>query len=349
MKMWLLFALLGVVSASGAAGLLLRTDDEVALDSPDDAAPVGDDSGASLGDMLDFAAPQGESAADSEVDDTVIPDTDREGEFISSDTPVTAPIGERIELPDSGGAAVGDSGDDTLIGGAGNDWIEGEGGDDVLSGNGGDDMVTGGLGDDTLTGGDGRDSLFGIDGRDVLTGDHGDDSLVGGADSDTLVGGEGNDTLSAGEGDDLLSGDEGADLLMGGDGDDRLEGANLVDGDDGGTDTLNGGEGDDVLVLGAGDVAHGGEGADSFLLGDWIDEGDPAIITDFTPGEDRLMDGFDTLSGEPEITTLYDPETDSVGISLDGRLIAVLEGVQEVNVEAITLVRMNAISAPMSG
>jgi hypothetical protein len=59
--------------------------------------------------------------------------------------------------------------------------------------------------------------------------------------------------------------------------------------DDGQADTLAGGAGDDRLILARGDTATGGGGANVFEV--WNDPGSPqppALLTDFTPGTDRL-------------------------------------------------------------
>jgi Ca2+-binding RTX toxin-like protein len=159
----------------------------------------------------------------------------------------------------------------------------------------GDDLLKGGLGDDLIFGNGGNDSLDGGKGNDIANGDIGDDLIRGGKGDDSLVGGEGNDTLSAGEGNDTLVGGSGNDLLRGKTGDDLLSGG-------AGIDTLK-----------------GGEGSDTFNIEELL-PGEVDIITDFTPGEDKIMLpwGDDTLvqvfngdaNAAPDGTTIvYDPDT----------------------------------------
>lgn len=97
------------------------------------------------------------------------------------------------------------------------------------------------------------DTMTGGGGADWLVAGFGDDRLSGGGRADTLAGGEGRDTLSGGAGSDLLDGGDGSDLL-------------------------NGGAGNDLVVTGA--------GADRVVFGPG---GGQDRVTDFTPGEDRLV------------------------------------------------------------
>ncbi|MFV2948882.1 retention module-containing protein [Pseudomonas japonica] len=184
--------------------------------------------------------------------------------------------------------------------------------------------LTGTVNADTLLGGSGNDTLNGGDGNDVLIGGDGNDSLYGGNGNDLLIGGPGNDLLDGGAGIDTASyasatsavtvnlsiaGQQntvGAGLdtlvsienLIGSDYNDTLTGdgnANLLQGGLG-NDVLNGGGGDDVLIGGRGDdTMTGGPGADTFLwqLGDTGHD----VVTDFTPGTDRL-DLSQLLQGE---------------------------------------------------
>ncbi|WP_157969676.1 beta strand repeat-containing protein, partial [Pseudomonas huaxiensis] len=184
--------------------------------------------------------------------------------------------------------------------------------------------LTGTANADTLLGGSGNDTLNGGDGNDVLVGGAGNDSLYGGNGNDLLIGGLGNDLLDGGAGIDTasyasatsavtvnlsLAGQQntiGAGLdtlvsienLIGSDYNDTLTGdagANRLEGGLG-NDTLNGGGGDDVLIGGRGDdTMTGGPGSDTFLwqLGDTGHD----VVTDFTPGTDRL-DLSQLLQGE---------------------------------------------------
>ncbi|MEF9898631.1 MAG: Ig-like domain-containing protein, partial [Pseudomonas sp.] len=185
----------------------------------------------------------------------------------------------------------------------------------TLTGTGGDDTLLGGSGHDTLNAGAGNDVLIGGDGNDILNGGDGNDLLNGGAGNDQLNGGAGIDTASyagagsgvtvslasagaqntGGAGTDTLTGIEN---LIGSDYNDHLTGdgnANLLIGGLG-NDTLIGGGGNDVLIGGAGnDTLSGGSGNDIFL---W-QQGNTGrdVVTDFTPGADRL-DLSQLLQGE---------------------------------------------------
>lgn len=215
----------------------------------------------------------------------------------------------------------GGAGDDSLYGGAGNDTLDGDGlttdvavdtrddgaidvseaaptvatHDDRLDGGAGNDVLYGdasvvaagataiATGDDVLRGGTGDDLIFGdfdVDGTglgaSVLRFEGGDDTIDGGDGDDEAHGGAGNDSMDGGDGRDLLFGAWGDDSLIGG----------------GGDDTFEGGAGNDVLTFAGSaegerfgiDVAAGGEGSDTFRFVD----GGVAVITDFTPGEDRI-------------------------------------------------------------
>ncbi|MEG1817486.1 retention module-containing protein [Pseudomonas sp.] len=185
----------------------------------------------------------------------------------------------------------------------------------TLTGTNGDDTLLGGSGHDTLNAGAGNDVLIGGDGNDILNGGDGNDLLIGGAGNDQLNGGAGIDTASyagagsgvtvslasagaqntGGAGTDILTGMEN---LIGSDYNDHLTGdgnANLLIGGLG-NDTLIGGGGNDVLIGGAGnDTLSGGSGNDIFL---W-QQGNTGrdVVTDFTPGADRL-DLSQLLQGE---------------------------------------------------
>lgn len=357
-----------MLAASGAGAFLLRSDSEdndLEQDPPDRQGAEDQASGAA--DMLDFAGQGAELQAphpDAElfrepgpqfaepqpgltepeqgvgkVVRTEITPFEGDGSFISTDQPQPPPQGIRIDIGDSGGAAAGGAGNDTLNGGAGNDWLEGDDGNDWLDGGDGDDMLIGGNGSDTLLGGAGNDTLLGGSGDDLLLGGAGNDSLVGGSGRDTLMGGDGDDTLVGGLGDDMLFGGLGADLLMGGDGDDLLVGSASRDSDDGAPDTLNGGLGNDTLILGSGDLAHGGEGDDDFILGDWMAGGAAATIADFTEGEDRIIINYSSDT-PPRIDSIYDPDTGALQLLMNGEVIAVLPGVQSIAMDSIILSRL---------
>jgi Ca2+-binding RTX toxin-like protein len=90
----------------------------------------------------------------------------------------------------------------------------------------------------------------------TLTGSAMGDTIIGGTGKDSIFGGLGNDSLMGGLGNDLLSGDLGDDSLAGG----------------AGMDSLSGGGGADWFIL---DTASGATNVDT--------------ISDFTPGEDKIV------------------------------------------------------------
>ncbi|MBD2185491.1 calcium-binding protein [Aerosakkonema funiforme] len=170
------------------------------------------------------------------------------------------------------------------------------------------------LDDDIVYGGDSNDSIFGGSGNDLLYGQDGDDNIYGETDSDTVYGGNGNDWLEGGDSNDYLYGENGDDIIFGGNNDDFIDGGygnNYLFGEAGndsiyggnGFDYLDGGDGDDILSGDAdddliygqagNDILTGGSGYDRFLYA----TGAPSIvvelgidtITDFTPGEDKIV------------------------------------------------------------
>jgi len=163
---------------------------------------------------------------------------------------------------------------------------------------------------DTMTGSAFADTLNGFGGNDVLKGGGGNDTLIGGAGSDRLVGGGGNDTADysaetvavavtlngatyanvqiGGVNEDEIAQVEN---LKGGSARDQLSGdgnANKLWGN-GGNDTLAGGQGNDELHGGLGkDTLTGGDGRDSFVFDTAPGTSNVDMITDFTPGSDRI-------------------------------------------------------------
>jgi len=132
--------------------------------------------------------------------------------------------------------------------------------------------------DDTMTGFEQPDVFLGFLGNDSILGGEGDDRLFGDGGDDTLLG---DDAVTAGA--DVLDGGDGIDRLEGRAGADRLRGGN-------GSDILLGGDGNDTLVCGGGDSLTGGAGADRFRFDAASGAGGtPDLITDFTPGEDRIV------------------------------------------------------------
>lgn len=94
-------------------------------------------------------------------------------------------------------------------------------------------------------------------------------------------------------------GTAGHDALTGGAADDILTGGS-------GNDTLLGGAGRDILMDGQGsDWMTGGSGADIFVLSG---DGQPDIVTDFQPGQDRLdLSGWEGLSSASQLQIAPQP------------------------------------------
>ncbi|WP_454846387.1 retention module-containing protein [Pseudomonas farris] len=187
-----------------------------------------------------------------------------------------------------GHTLTGTSGDDVLVAGAGNNVINAGDGNDVLTAGSGNNEMHGGAGNDLLFSGAGNDLLDGGTGNDTASYAHAtagvtaDLSLLAaqntlGAGTDTLTGIE---NLTGSNFNDSLMGDNNSNIINGGLG----------------NDVLNGGGGDDFLIGGLGNnTLTGGSGVDTFQ---WL-KGNSGhdVITDFTPGTDKL-DLSQLLQGE---------------------------------------------------
>ena len=224
-------------------------------------------------------------------------------------------------------------GDDDLTGSSAADYADLGSGDDQAAMGAGNDIVLAGVGHDTLHGENGNDLLRGEEGDDNIFGDLGDDSLAGEAGNDQLAGGSGADILSGGLGDDLISGFS----IQGG----AAAGMGAPDG----ADQLFGGAGDDRLILGRGDSATGGAGADRFEMDARWREGDAAfVIADYRAGEDSLvlqhpitLDPNTSLPIAPTLTVQTTPDGLSSRILLNGEVVAIVEGVPDLDPASITL------------
>ncbi|MFM7655285.1 MAG: calcium-binding protein [Paracoccaceae bacterium] len=243
------------------------------------------------------------------------------------------------------------SGDDTVTADADNlAWFMG-GGDDELSGSSAADYADLGTGDDQARMGAGNDIVLAGDGNDSLDGDNGNDLLRGEAGEDNIFGDLGDDSLGGDAGNDSLAGGSGADILSGGLGDDLLSGFSLSGGAGAGmgapdgADQLFGGPGDDRLILGRGDSATGGTGADRFEMdARWRDGTGVMVITDFRAAEDSLLlMHAQTLAPDtslpvaPTLTVQTTADGLSSQILLNGSLVAVVEGVPDLDPALITL------------
>lgn len=193
-------------------------------------------------------------------------------------------------------AAIGGSGNDTILGNAaangleggdGNDVLSGGQGNDVLDGGRGRDVIYGGPGDDDIRGGNGNDILYGNVGSDTMGGDRGNDTYYVDSRSDFIFefAGEGTDTVIStvvfNLGDNFENIEYVGSFAGGGSGNalanrmtasdygstmSGLGGADTLIGG-AGADYLRGGNGADRLIGGAGaDVLMGGRGADVFVF-----------------------------------------------------------------------------------
>ena len=165
---------------------------------------------------------------------------------------------------------TGTAGDDALVADTGNNELHGEAGNDLLYSGPGNDLLDGGTGIDTAS------YAHATAGVTVNLGETGAQNTFG-AGSDTLTAIE---NLTGSNFNDSLTGDHNSNIITGGLGNDVLNG-------EGGDDFLIGGLGNNTLT--------GGAGADTFQ---WLSgNSGHDVITDFTPGADKL-DLSQLLQGE---------------------------------------------------
>ena len=231
---------------------------------------------------------------DSSDDGDNMPDDDLSELPSPPDNGNTTPPGDLIEGDGSSETLTGSNAGESIAGRAGNDEIDGRGGNDRLFGDDGNDSILGGSGFDLVSGGDGNDLLTGADGND------------------TVFGGEGNDAILEGRGADSISGGGGNDVLLTSRFDVHPSGAIRADIDTEG-DVVNAGAGDDLILFGRDDTVTGGDGADEFFAGRWLVTTEAATITDFEPGEDQIVYGFNPEDGPPPRFSVFNQENEDGG------------------------------------
>lgn len=241
---------------------------------------------------------------------------------------LTAFVIDTLDDDNDDDSIAGTAGDDSVDGTSGADDILARGGDDIVSAQGGDDLVQGGSGIDLILGGNGDDTLQGDGGDDVLIGGNGDDVLEGGVGDDVLVGiDRGLNGQTTGELGDLLQSGLISDASLPDDGEDGH-----------GSDTLLGGDGEDALFLGGGDVGTGGAAEDSFIIGDWIEAGSVATITDYDPAADFLEYSYVGTGTAPQVSVTPDEDGNAL-LSIDGEVVALVVGAgSTLTASAVTLI-----------
>ncbi|WP_095058963.1 retention module-containing protein [Pseudomonas sp. Irchel s3f7] len=224
----------------------------------------------------------------------VIPDFD--GTYTANDNHGGSGTGNVTISYQAGHTLTGTTGDDVLVAGDGNNLLNAGDGNDVLTAGSGNNEMHGGAGDDLLYSGPGADVLDGGTGIDTASYAHATAGVT--VNLGTLVGqntfGAGTDTLTSIENligsnfNDNLTGDNNSNVITGGLGNDVLKG-------EGGDDLLIGGMGNNTL--------SGGAGTDTFQ---WLNgNSGHDLITDFTPGTDKL-DLSQLLQGENSTTASLD-------------------------------------------
>ncbi len=203
-----------------------------------------------------------------------------------------------------------------------------------------------------ISGTEGSNLIFGSQPGEVknerLNGGRGDDKIFGRGGSDELIGGAGNDTLSGGAGKDIMRGDDGSDELIGGNGSDGLEGGS-------GNDIFKAGAGGDIINAGSGaDIITGGGGKNVINAGEDRDKDTIKVLTDGNSLGRQSHQKADYLMGlgsnDQIIMDVHGPArlsfgnssidgiqgSSGIGIFVDNQLEAVVAGLSQSQVEAIT-------------
>lgn len=226
----------------------------------------------------------------------------------------------------------------------------------------GDTESEGSSSSEKYTGTEGDDQFDAEAGNDLVIGQAGDDSLNGGEGSDWLLGSSGADTLLGGGGNDVIVGGSGADHIEAGDGSDFVEAADIVDthrletsaqtaesfadidflydmtaGSDVSDDvSLDGG--DDTVVAGSGDMISTGAGSDQISLGDWVEDGKPVIVRDFSSDEDVIIYTYDKQNDAPTIEIFHNPDEGQSEVRANGMTFAILNDALEAQLSNIRLI-----------
>ncbi len=216
----------------------------------------------------------------------------------------------------------GDDGADVLV-------TIGEANNTASGGNDGDFIANLGTGNNTLSGNSGEDMIVNIGtGNNTLNGGNGADLLVNvGTGNNTLNGGNGADILINYGSDAALNGGNSNDILIGGSGEDTLTGGN-------GNDILTGGEGADTFQFSAVniDVDFGFFSIDQTIVLSGND-----TITDFNSDEDIIEIDITNIGGQLSTSDLsFNSSTRQ--LSLDGNVIATLDGVTNFDVNDVQLI-----------
>ena len=184
-------------------------------------------------------------------------------------------------------------------------------------------------------------------GFDIRGVENQENRLEGTINADIITGGNLDDILSGISGDDTIASGDGDDEIFGGDGNDRITAGT-------GENTITGGDGNDTLIVSTdsnvfldGSTLTGGEGEDTFELNfneensssgntSRTNSGTLDRITDFTPGEDKIV-----IRGlQSEVTPTYNNDTGI--LSLGDLDIAQLSAGLNIREEDIELANNNS-------